>query len=74
MAAKEELEMRGIPFDYIDLEEIGKTAAEVTGRKVRTVPQIYVSGQYVGGHNELMEFFNKPMTIESGDECRACEG
>ena len=74
MAAKEELEMRGIPYDYIDLEEIGKTAAEVTGRKVRTVPQIYVSGQYVGGHNELMEFFNQPMSIESGDECRACEG
>ena len=74
MAAKEELEMRGIPYDYIDLEEIGKTAAEVTGRKVRTVPQIYVSGQYVGGHNELMEFFNQPMSIENGDECRACEG
>lgn len=73
MAAKEELEMRGISFDYIDLEEIGKTAAEVTGRKVRTVPQIYVSGHYVGGHNELMEFFNKPMNFES-DECVACEG
>ena len=72
-AATEELEMRGIPFDYINLEDIGKTAAEVTGRKVRTVPQIYVSGTYVGGHNELMEFFNKPMNFES-DECVACEG
>jgi ribonucleoside-diphosphate reductase alpha chain len=72
--AKEELSLRGIQFDYIDLEEIGKTAAEVTGRKVKTVPQIYISGQYVGGYDELMEYLNQPMTIESGDECRACEG
>jgi ribonucleoside-diphosphate reductase alpha chain len=72
--AKEELELRGIQYDWIDLTEIGKTAAEVTGRKVKTVPQIYVSGQYVGGYDELMAFLNQPMTIESGDECRACEG
>ncbi|MEK9960005.1 MAG: glutaredoxin domain-containing protein, partial [Rhodobiaceae bacterium] len=32
--AMEELKLRGIPFDKVDLEEIGKTAAEVTGRKV----------------------------------------
>src|SRR5210317_1624741 len=36
--AMEELKLSGIPFDKIDLEEIGKTAAEVTGRKVSTVP------------------------------------
>ena len=71
---KEELELRGIPFDYINLVELGKTAAEVTGRKVKTVPQIYVEGNYVGGYDELMEHLNQPMTIESGDECRACEG
>jgi len=74
MKAKEELSLRGIQFDYINLDEIGKTAAEVTGRKVKTVPQIYVDGQYVGGYDELMAFLNQPMTIESGDECRACEG
>jgi len=72
--AKEELSLRGIVFDWIDLEEIGKTAAEVTGRKVKTVPQIYVSGQYVGGYDELMAFLDQPMTIEEGNECRACEG
>ena len=71
--AKEELELRGIPFEFIDLEEIGKTAAEVTGRKVKSVPQIYVEGQYVGGYDELMAYLNKPITIET-DECRACEG
>ena len=74
MRAKEELELRGIPFDYINLVELGKTAAEVTGREVKTVPQIYVEGNYVGSYDELMEHLNQPITIESGDECRACEG
>lgn len=73
MKAKEELSLRGIQFDYINLKEIGKTAAEVTGRKVKTVPQIYVEGKYVGGYDELMAFLNTPLEIES-DECRACEG
>lgn len=74
MRAKEELELRGIPFDYINLVELGKTAAEVTGREVKTVPQIYVEGNYIGGYDELMEHLNQPIIIESGDECRACEG
>lgn len=75
--AKEELALRGIPFDYVDLEELGKTAAEVTGRKVKTVPQIYIEGRYVGGYDDLM----KELSNEGGDsspsednECRACEG
>lgn len=72
--AKEELRLRGIPFDYIDLKEIGKTAAEVTGRKVKTVPQIYLEGEYVGGYDELMEYLNKDYETEDGEECRACEG
>tara|TARA_R110002153_G_scaffold52522_2_gene147225 strand:- start:313 stop:2022 length:1710 start_codon:yes stop_codon:yes gene_type:complete len=73
--AMEELKLRGIPFDKIDLKEIGKSAAEVTGRKdVKSVPQVYIAGEYVGGYNELMEFLNKPLETEEGDECRACEG
>lgn len=74
MKSKEELELRGIPYDYIDLDELGKSAAEVTGRKVKTVPQIYVEGTYVGGYDELMAYLNQPLEIQSGDECRACEG
>ena len=78
MKAKEELAVRGIPFDYIDLQEIGKTAKEVTGRDVKTVPQIYVEGKYVGGYEQLMEHLNNTQTSElamaEGDECRACEG
>jgi len=72
--AKEELSIRGIPYEYIDLAEIGKTAAEVTGRPVKTIPQIYIEGSYVGGYDELMLFLNKPVEIQTGDECSACEG
>ena len=74
--AKEELTLRGIPFDDIDLASVGKSAAEVTGRKdVKTVPQVYIAGEYVGGYNELMEFLNKPLEDNGEDEgCRACEG
>ena len=72
--AKEELRLRGIPFDYIDLKEIGKTAREVTGRDVKTVPQIYIEGVYVGGYEELMEHLNKPIETQEDDECKACEG
>ena len=73
--AKDELKLRGVQYDYIDLADIGKTAAEVTGRKVKTVPQIYVEGQYVGGWDELQNFLNKTVIDSEGDdECRACEG
>jgi len=75
--AKEELELRSIPFDYIDLKEFGKTAKEVTGRDVKTVPQIYIEGVYVGGYEQLMEHLNNTtpeLIAADGDECRACEG
>jgi ribonucleoside-diphosphate reductase alpha chain len=76
--AKEELELRGISFDYIDLQELGKTAAEVTGRSdVKTVPQIYIGGEYVGSYDDMMKFLNKapePILATEDDECRACEG
>ena len=63
-----------MPFDFINLDEIGKTAAEVTGRKVKTVPQIYIEGKYVGGYNELMQFLNTSYKTTESEECRACEG
>ena len=71
--AKMVLKQKGIPFDYIDLQEIGKTAEEVTGRPVRSVPQIYIEGQYIGGYNEMMNYFSKQSSVED-DECTACEG
>ena len=76
--AKEELQLRGVEFDYIDLNEIKKSAAEVTGRKdVKTVPQIYIEGRYIGGYEDLMLQLETDIDlgpIDDGDECRACEG
>jgi len=73
--AFEELRLRGIEFEYIDLEVINKTAAEVTGRDVKTVPQIYLDGEYIGGYDDLMKHFSQSTdTVEESDECRACEG
>jgi len=72
--AKEEFLMRGVEFEFVNLKEIGKSAAEVTGRDVKTVPQIYYNGSYVGGYQELMTFLDENVTLEEGDECRACEG
>ena len=72
--AKEELRILGITFEYVNLKEIGKSAAEVTGRDVKTVPQIYIEGEYVGGYDELMVFLEKATDTLEDDECRACEG
>ena len=58
--AMEELKLRGIAYDKIDLADIGKTAAEVTGRKVKTVPQIYIGGKYIGGYEELKKYLTSP--------------
>jgi len=69
---KNELNLRGIPFDFININEIGKTAAEVTGRPVTSVPQIYIEGEYIGGFTQMMKYFENE--IENGDECAACEG
>lgn len=71
--AKEEMKLRGIPYDYVDLQEVGKTAREVTGRDVKTVPQIYVQGEYIGGYDDFMLWLEKPFESDDG-ECRACEG
>jgi ribonucleoside-diphosphate reductase alpha chain len=72
--AKDEMTMRGMPFDYIDLEEVGKTASEVTGRRVGTVPQIYLNGSYIGGYDDLIGYLNNTPTNQEESECRACEG
>ena len=73
--AKEELSLRGVQFDYVDLGEISKTAAEVTGRDVKTVPQIYIDGNYVGGYDDMMKQLNNAdFEIEDDGGCKACEG
>jgi glutaredoxin len=71
------LDAKGIEYEYVDIEELGKTAAEVTGRAdVRSVPQIYLDGKYIGGFNELVKHLREAQdgpAAEDG-ECRSCEG
>ena len=71
--AKAELTRRGVIFDYVDLNEINKTAAEVTGRAVKSVPQIYLNGEYIGGYTEMMNYLNNQSNSDDV-ECLACEG
>ena len=74
--AKEELSVRGIDYEYVDLAKEGKTAAEVTGRKdVKTVPQIYLNGEYIGGYDQLKAFLeNRETNTEETEECTSCHG
>lgn len=77
VAVKSLLTARGFEFEYIDLQAIGKTAAEVTGRQVRSVPQVYIKGEYVGGLTDVVQYLAKidehaPAEAES-DTCVACE-
>ena len=74
--AKKLLESKGIPYTYVDIVAEGKTAAEVTGREdVRSVPQIYLEGVYLGGFMELRTALNKAVeTPTETTECLACEG
>ena len=73
---KEELELRGIQYEYIDIEEVNKKASEVSGRSDwKTVPVIFMNGNFIGGYNELMKYLDEDtITIEDGEECTACHG
>lgn len=52
-------EMNGFELEFIDIEAQGLSAAdlaEVVGIPVRTVPQIFVDEQYVGGCDKFEAF------------------
>jgi glutaredoxin len=72
--AKTWFEVRGMDYEYVNIEELGKTAAEVTGRpEVTTVPQIYIAGEYIGGYSDLVKWGDEDHS-DDGNECLACEG
>jgi ribonucleoside-diphosphate reductase alpha chain len=76
--AKSLLDSRGIQYDYVDITTTGKSAAEITGRPdVRSLPQIYLNGDYIGGFNELYNQLRDSGTgtvNQEDNECKACEG
>ena len=77
--AKSLLDSRGIQYTYVDITTTGKSAAEITGRAdVRSLPQIYLDGTYVGGFEALFDKLRKPSVdnnvVTDDNECKACEG
>lgn len=52
--AKRLLEARGIPFDEVDVAGDPQVRADVMRRSGRrTVPQIFIDGNSIGGYDEL---------------------
>lgn len=74
-AAKALFTANNIEFEYVDLMALGKTAAEVTGRPVRSVPQVYIHGEWIGGLKEVMAYLTAHQAEpESSEECVSCQG
>lgn len=60
--AKEICEENKIPMEFVDLEAEGIDGAalsEICGKPVRTVPQIFIDGEYVGGCTEFVAELQK---------------
>lgn len=84
--AKKTMSGLNLTYQWFDLDVMGKTAAEVTGRDVTTVPQIYIEGNYVGGYEGLREYFglkglewvvkqeNIYLNVDEDEECVSCQG
>ncbi len=57
--AKALLDEHNMDYDEFDLvtSEAAKNTMIYLG--LRTVPQIWINDQHIGGYNELVEYFNK---------------
>jgi glutaredoxin 3 len=54
--ARRLLRRKGVEFEYINLEEQPQRRAEMLQRcGRRSVPQIFIAGQHIGGFDELSE-------------------
>lgn len=54
--AKQLCEEKNFEFNYIDIFEAGMSVADLqekVGQPVRTVPQIFVGNQHVGGYTDF---------------------
>lgn len=66
--AKAILDDKGVAYDVLTLgEELSKEdmvalIQEKEGIYVNTVPQIYLEGKYIGGHDDLVAFYERQDT------------
>lgn len=59
-AAKSLLDMHGLPYTEIDVTFDDEKRREMTERsRQRTVPQIFIDGQSVGGYRELAQLLKR---------------
>ena len=60
--AKELMEKKGLEYRYVNIHDEGISPADLAktiGQPVNTVPQIFHGKEYIGGFQELTEYFEK---------------
>tara|TARA_B100000902_G_scaffold153679_1_gene150215 strand:+ start:807 stop:1091 length:285 start_codon:yes stop_codon:yes gene_type:complete len=64
--AKALLKGLGLSFKVKKMEEFESVDAMLKdiGKKVRSMPQIKIDGELVGGYNQLIEFYNKKGLVD----------
>lgn len=55
--AKRLLERKGKSFTYKDISEDG-VRTQLVSSGFRTIPQIWIDDEHIGGYNELKEYLN----------------
>lgn len=72
--AKEVLRSKMLEFTYKDVVEdevffmqMDNSVKAATGKSAETVPQIFVDDRYIGGYDELVEYFNQQEDINPSD-------
>jgi len=59
--AKDELEKRGETYEYHNYSENPMFLKLMFAAQMKTVPQIWYGGQYIGGYDDLVKFFENDM-------------
>ena len=62
-------EVRNLPHEWVDMVEQGlskEDLAEFTGSPVRTVPQIFVDGEHIGGFDEFSDYVENHLGSQTG--------
>lgn len=65
--AKALAEAKGVEFEYVDITAAGIDGAklsEIMGRPVRTVPQIQLDGDYIGGFEDFKKVLDARFEVE----------
>lgn len=65
--AKHLLEKQGMEYfeiSAVDLRDVLiERVKEATGNSPKTVPQIFIDGKYVGGHDQLVEWLSNTVLV-----------